>query len=66
GYGYPLGIPEPDCSLPSAYVERGICVSDFRIIRNDGGFNFIFNTFLEADNPVNAGTVLPNSMNTYI
>ncbi|KAK0227685.1 hypothetical protein IW262DRAFT_1346755 [Armillaria fumosa] len=60
GHGYPLWIPEPDYSLPSAYVERGICVGDVGIIRSDGGFDFVFNAFLEADNPVNAGRVPPD------
>ncbi|KAK0493315.1 hypothetical protein EDD18DRAFT_1464838 [Armillaria luteobubalina] len=60
GHGYPLWIPEPDYSLSSAYVERGICVGDVGIIRSDGGFDFIFNAFLEADNPVNACQVPPN------
>ncbi|KAK0493414.1 hypothetical protein EDD18DRAFT_1108194 [Armillaria luteobubalina] len=51
GHGYPLWIPEPDYSLPSAFFEKGICVGDVGIIRNDGGFDFIFNVFLEADHP---------------
>ncbi|KAK0210016.1 hypothetical protein DFS33DRAFT_250740 [Desarmillaria ectypa] len=60
GHGYPLWIPEPDYSLCSAYVERGICVGDVGIIRDDGGFDFIFNAFLEADDPVHEGGVPPN------
>ncbi|KAK0445322.1 uncharacterized protein EV420DRAFT_972287 [Desarmillaria tabescens] len=60
GHGYPLRIPEPDYSLCSAYVERGICVGDVGIIRDDGGFDFIFNAFLEADDPVHEGGVPPN------
>ncbi|KAK0445317.1 uncharacterized protein EV420DRAFT_1648449 [Desarmillaria tabescens] len=60
GHGYPLWIPEPDYSLCSAYVDRGICVGDVGIIRDDGGFDFIFNAFLEADNPVHEGGVPPN------
>ncbi len=47
GHGYPLWTPEPDYSLCPAYVERGICVGDVGIIRDDGGFDFIFNAFLK-------------------
>ncbi|PBK70212.1 hypothetical protein ARMSODRAFT_956285 [Armillaria solidipes] len=60
GHGYPLWTPEPDYSLCSAYVGRGICVGDVGIIRDDGGFDFIFNAFLEADDPVHEGGVPPN------
>ncbi len=59
-HGHPLWIPEPDSSLPPAYVERGICVGDVGIKRNDGGFDFIFNAFLEASDPVHRDGVPPN------
>ncbi len=60
GHGYPLWTPELDYSLCLAYVGRGICIGDVGIIRDDGGFDFIFNAFLEADDPVHEGGVPPN------
>ncbi|KAK0186158.1 hypothetical protein F5146DRAFT_1069569 [Armillaria mellea] len=59
-HGYPLWTPEPDYSLPPAYVGKGICVGDVGIIRDDGGFDFIFNAFLEPNDPVHACGVPPN------
>ncbi|PBK85476.1 hypothetical protein ARMGADRAFT_973446, partial [Armillaria gallica] len=59
-HGYPLWVPEPDYGLPPAYIKRGIWVGDVGIKRNDGGFDFIFNAFLEADDPVHEGGVPQN------
>ncbi|KAK0196351.1 hypothetical protein F5146DRAFT_1011186 [Armillaria mellea] len=59
GHGYPLWIPEPDYTLPPEYIDKGICVGDVVIIRDDGGFDFLFNIFLEADHPINRDRVPP-------
>ncbi len=59
GHGYPLWIPEPDYTLPPEYIDKGISVGDVVMIRDDGGFDFLFNIFLEADHPVNRDRVPP-------
>ncbi|SJL10336.1 uncharacterized protein ARMOST_13720 [Armillaria ostoyae] len=59
GHGYPLWIPEPDYSLPDAYRDKGVSVGDLDILTEDGGFDFLFNICVDADDPVNQGHVPP-------
>ncbi len=59
GHGYPLWIPEPDYSLPDAYRDKGVSVGDLGILTEDGGFDFLFNVCVEADDLVNQGHVPP-------
>ncbi|KAK0489408.1 hypothetical protein IW261DRAFT_413233 [Armillaria novae-zelandiae] len=56
-HGYPLWIPEPDGRLPEAYRGKGVRVGDVGILRNDGGFDYLFNACKPADNPINKGRI---------
>ncbi|KAK0215856.1 hypothetical protein EDD85DRAFT_443906 [Armillaria nabsnona] len=56
-HGYPLWIPEPDGRLPEAYRGKGVGVGDVGILRNDGGFDYLFNACMSADDPINKGRV---------
>ncbi|PBK99984.1 hypothetical protein ARMGADRAFT_525887 [Armillaria gallica] len=56
-HGYPLWIPEPDGQLPEAYRGKGVGVGDVGILRNDGGFDYLFNACMPADDPINKGRV---------
>ncbi|KAK0466738.1 uncharacterized protein EV420DRAFT_645973 [Desarmillaria tabescens] len=56
-HGYPLWIPEPDGRLPEAYRCKGVGVGDVGILRNDGGFDYLFNVCKSADDPINQGRV---------
>ncbi|KAE9404778.1 hypothetical protein BT96DRAFT_916660 [Gymnopus androsaceus JB14] len=52
-HGYPFWIPEPNEALPTEYINTGISVGDLGLVRQDGGFDFLFNIFLKADNKIN-------------
>ncbi|PBK66406.1 hypothetical protein ARMSODRAFT_1048373 [Armillaria solidipes] len=60
GHGYPFWYPEPDSSRPAAYTERGVHPGDVGILNDIGGFDYLFNIFSDADDPVNNGNVPPN------
>ncbi len=50
-----MWIPEPNLCLPDTYRERGISIGDVGIITPEGGFDFLFNICLPAEDPINAG-----------
>ncbi|KAK0489398.1 hypothetical protein IW261DRAFT_1557885 [Armillaria novae-zelandiae] len=56
-HGYPLWIPEPDERLLEAYRGKGVRVGDVGILRNDRGFDYLFNACKPADDPINKGRV---------
>ncbi len=60
GHGYPFWYPEPDSSRPAAYTERGVHPGDVGILNDIGGFDYLFNIFSDADDPVNNGNVPPD------
>ncbi len=59
GHGYPFWFPEPDGSRPAAYTERGVHPGDVGILNEIGGFDYLFNIFRDADDPLNGGNVPP-------
>ncbi|KAK0202375.1 hypothetical protein DFS33DRAFT_1339607 [Desarmillaria ectypa] len=54
---YSLCTPEPDGYLPEAYRCKGVGVGDVGILRNDRGFDYLFNVCKPADDPINKGHV---------
>ena len=50
--GYPLWWPTPP-ELPSEHRRQGINIGDVGKIWFDGKFLFLFNVFLNSDNPAN-------------
>ena len=57
GKGSPLYVPGPDMTLPREYRRRGIGIGDVGVLYYSEGFNFLFNIFLAADDPINEGSV---------
>ncbi|KAH9480733.1 hypothetical protein JR316_0007333 [Psilocybe cubensis] len=57
GRGLPLWIPEPNRRLPINYRKDGVSIGDVGIITPSGGFSFLFNICLPADDPINLGRV---------
>ena len=53
GRGSPLWQTEPSSTLPDIYRRQGIAVGDVGIITSSGGFDFMFNICLPADDPIN-------------
>ncbi|KAK0457175.1 uncharacterized protein EV420DRAFT_543832 [Desarmillaria tabescens] len=47
--GYPFWHPEPDSFAPDEFQIRGILPGDVGIINKDGGFDFLFSIFGNAD-----------------
>ncbi|KAJ7603317.1 hypothetical protein FB45DRAFT_128286 [Roridomyces roridus] len=54
GRGYPLYIPGPQVNLPSQYRRTGISIGDVGRVTPEGDFDFFFNIFRPANDPVNA------------
>ncbi|KAJ7249243.1 hypothetical protein B0H12DRAFT_1019767, partial [Mycena haematopus] len=53
GRGFPLYIPGPQ-DLPLEYRRRGIAIGDVGRVTSEGYFDFFFNIYLPADDPINA------------
>lgn len=52
-----MWIPGPNMLLPMEYRRTGTRIGDIGIIYPSEGFNFLFNIFLEAGDPVNEGRI---------
>ncbi|KAJ7838272.1 hypothetical protein B0H14DRAFT_1087659 [Mycena olivaceomarginata] len=52
--GFPLYEPAPQTNLPVEYQKCGVSIGDVGSITPEGIFDFFFNIFLPAENPVNA------------
>ncbi|PBK64953.1 hypothetical protein ARMSODRAFT_892389, partial [Armillaria solidipes] len=59
GHGYPFWYPEPDCSRSTEYTQEGVHPGDVGILNDIGSFDFLFNIFREAQDPINGGNVPP-------
>lgn len=60
GHGNALWVPEPDNNLPLESREKGVSIGDVGMLNVDGGFDFLFNVFLPASDPINARGVPEN------
>ena len=54
-HGFPLCYPTVALEEGSAYLEKGISIGDVGFIWPGGSFQFFFNIFLPADDPIHAG-----------
>ncbi|KAJ7364381.1 hypothetical protein DFH08DRAFT_1016731, partial [Mycena albidolilacea] len=54
GRGFPLYVPKPQRNLPPEYRRRGVAIGDVGTITPEGIFDFFFNIYLPADDPINA------------
>ncbi|KAJ6561892.1 hypothetical protein B0H19DRAFT_1026709, partial [Mycena capillaripes] len=52
--GFPLFVPGPPSNLPSEYRTDGIAIGDVGRVTPQGIFDFFFNIYLPADDPINA------------
>ncbi|KAJ7108622.1 hypothetical protein C8R44DRAFT_636422, partial [Mycena epipterygia] len=57
GHGFPLYVPGPRPNLPTAYRKMGVAIGDVGRVTPQGVFDFFFNIFLAADDPVNANHI---------
>ncbi|KAF8126413.1 hypothetical protein K438DRAFT_1520690, partial [Mycena galopus ATCC 62051] len=53
GRGFPLYIPEPPGNLPAQYRRKGVTIGDIGTVTAEGVFDFLFNIYLLADDPIN-------------
>ena len=58
--GYPLWVPGPGRQLPIEYRREGITIGDVGIITPLGAFDFLFNIFQSANDPINRGLTPQN------
>ncbi|KAJ7901445.1 hypothetical protein B0H13DRAFT_2515659, partial [Mycena leptocephala] len=52
--GFPLYVPGPQINLPENYRRKGVAIGDVGTVTSDGDFDFFFNIYLPADDPINA------------
>ncbi|KAJ7458914.1 hypothetical protein FB451DRAFT_1372119 [Mycena latifolia] len=57
GRGFPVYVPEPQRNLPQEYQRQGVTIGDVGRVTPEGIFDFFFNIYLDADNPINADNV---------
>ncbi|KAF7374467.1 FCP1-like proteiny domain-containing protein [Mycena sanguinolenta] len=57
GRGFPLFVPEPCSNLPAEWQEAGVAIGDVGRIDRTGRFDFFFNIYLLATDPINANGV---------
>ncbi|KAJ7868179.1 hypothetical protein B0H13DRAFT_1059389 [Mycena leptocephala] len=57
GRGFPLYAPGPPGNLPVEYQRNGVAIGDVGRVTPDGVFDFFFNIYLHAENPINANFV---------
>ncbi|KAJ7303815.1 hypothetical protein DFH08DRAFT_53394, partial [Mycena albidolilacea] len=53
GRGFPLYRPEPQKNLPAQYQREGVAIGDVGTVSVEGDFDFFFNIYLPANNPIN-------------
>ncbi|KAF7342818.1 Pleiotropic drug resistance ABC transporter protein [Mycena sanguinolenta] len=53
GRGFPLYVPGPSETLPAEYRVKGVEIGDVGTVTQEGLFNFLFNIYLGADDPIN-------------
>ncbi|KAJ7800335.1 hypothetical protein B0H13DRAFT_1534572, partial [Mycena leptocephala] len=54
GRGFPLYVPGPQINLSAEYRRRGVAIGDVGTVTPEGIFDFYFNIYLPANNPINA------------
>ncbi|KAF5348394.1 hypothetical protein D9758_010917 [Tetrapyrgos nigripes] len=59
GHGYPLWIPEPNNSLPPSTYAEGLRLGDVGLLTLNGGFDYLFNIFLDENDEVNRWRGVP-------
>ncbi|KAJ7142196.1 hypothetical protein C8R46DRAFT_574048 [Mycena filopes] len=53
GRGFPMYVPGPQKNLPVEYRREGIAIGDVGRVTPEGGFDFFFNIYRPANDPVN-------------
>ncbi|KAF5312961.1 hypothetical protein D9619_002342 [Psilocybe cf. subviscida] len=59
-HGFPLWIPTPNTFLPPDYRYSGVSIGDVGVITPEGAFDFFFNIFADASDPIHANSRLPD------
>ncbi|KAJ7701659.1 hypothetical protein B0H16DRAFT_461756 [Mycena metata] len=57
GRGFPMYVPSPQQNLPAEYRRTGIAIGDVGRVTPEGGFDFFFNIYRSASDPINANHV---------
>ncbi|KAJ7309190.1 hypothetical protein DFH08DRAFT_647633, partial [Mycena albidolilacea] len=53
GRGFPLYCPGPQINLPAQYRGTGVAIGDVGTVTVEGDFDFFFNIYLPASDPIN-------------